>query len=313
MDRIDSFISNIYRSVQFGGSEAFRESALRSLGVLIPFDGALWGTGNSDADTFHSVITLGVGSDYPLTLERCRAANPILPALLQHTGTAIDMATVFPDRSFYASELYKHNFARFGVERILSYLDLEPRSKVYTLISLYRFEREHLFTAAERALFERAAFHLVHAAMHAYFVHLAAEAGGSPEIGAAICDSHGLCHQAMPEFLDLIEQHYPDWRGDALPFAIPDVGERSIEHGLCIATQRFADLFCVRVWEEKPTDTLGERDRAIVAGVCKGMTFKSIARDLELAPSTVSNRLYRIYRRLGITSRSQLTKLVHGP
>lgn len=313
MNRVDNFIAEIYRSVQFDGSAGFREAALRSLGVLIPFDGALWGTGNLEAREFHSVITLGVPDDYPQALERTRDTNPMLPALLGHIGHAVDIASLVPDKKFYKSQVYRGCFADYGVERIVSYLDLEPRSAIYTLISLYRFDRAHRFSEDERALFERMAYHLANAAMHAFFVHLAREAGADPGISAAICDDHGQFYQAMPEFLDLVEQHFPEWRGgEPLPFAIPPPGERDIENGLCIAAEPFTDLYCLRIWEERPTDALAPRDREIVNGVCRGMTFKEIARELKLAPSTVSNRLYRIYRRLGITSRAQLAKLVHG-
>lgn len=312
MDRVDNFIANIYRSVQFRGTVGFRESALRSLGVLIPFDGALWGTGNFTSQVFHSAVTLGISEDYPHALEETKDINPILPQLMQHIGSAIDMASVIDDDTFYGSEVYRRCFARYGVERILSYIDVDPRSNIYTLLSLYRFDRDHRFGEDDRAVFERAAYHMVNAAQHAFFLHIAAESGANPEISAAICDNHGLFYQAMPEFLDMVEQHYPGWRSQSLPFAIPAPCERTTDRGLCIESEAFADLYCLRIWEERPTDTLPERDRDIVAGVCKGMTFKEIAREMDLAPSTVSNRLYRIYRKLGVTSRASLAKLVHG-
>lgn len=312
MERVDNFIANIYRSVQLRGTDGFREAALRSLGVLIPFDGALWGTANFTSQVFHSVVTLGLREGYPRALERTKDVNPLLPQLMQHIGSAVDMASVVDDQRFYRSELYRRCFAEYGVERILSYIDIDPRSNIYTLVSLYRFDREHRFTEEEREIFERVAYHMVNAAQHALFLHLAAESGANPATSAAICDGHGLFYQAMPEFLDMVQQHYPGWRGRALPFAIPEPGERATENGLCIESESLNDLYCVRIWEERPTDTLPERDREIVTGVCKGMTFKQIAREMGLAPSTVSNRLYRIYRKLGVTSRSSLAKLVHG-
>lgn len=312
MERLDNFIANIYRSVQFRGTEGFRASALRSLGVLIPFDGALWGSGNYASKQFHSSILMGVHDDYPHALEKTSTINPILPKLMQNIGTAVDMQSACPDDTFYTSEIYRRCFSRYGVERIVSIIDLDSRTDIYTLVSLYRFDRNHPFTENERQLFERAAYHMVNAASHAFFLHIAAASDANPDISAAICDREGLFYQAMPDFSDMLEQHYPDWRGNRLPFAIPEPGERLRENGLCIESQPYTDLYCLRIWEERPTDTLAKRDREIVNGVCKGMTFKEIARDLKLAPSTVSNRLYRIYRKLGVTSRAGLAKLVHG-
>lgn len=312
MNRLDVFISNIYRAVQFRGTEGFREATLRSLGVLVPFDAALWGTGNFAAREFHSAILMGLHQDYTQALEQTRDINPILPQLLSNMGRAVDMQTSCPDATFYTSEIYRRCFAKFGVERILSIVDVDKRSNIYTLISLYRFDRDHRYSDEERQLFERAAYHMRHAAMHAFFLHIAAESGTGPEVSAAICDRYGTFYQAMPEFLDLLEHHFPDWRGDILPLTIPELGETVTQNGLCLECEAYADLFCLRLWEERPTDALPQRDREIVNGVCKGLTFKEIARELELAPSTVSNRLYRIYRKLGVTSRAGLAKLVHG-
>lgn len=312
MNRLDTFIANIYRAVQFRGTEGFREATLRSLGVLVPFDGALWGSGNFISKEFHSSILMGMHEDYPHALEKTSEINPILPVLASNIGRAVNMSSACPDEEFFQSEIYRRCFSKYGVERVLSIVDLDSRTNIYTLISLYRSDREQVFTESERELFERAAYHMVHAAMHAFFLHIAAESDANPEISAAICDRHGMFYQAMPEFTDLLEQHFPDSRTDHLPFAIPAPGKRALHNGLCIESQPYADLSCVRIWEERPTDTLPKRDREIVNGVCRGMTFKEIARELELAPSTVSNRLYRIYRKLGVTSRASLAKLVHG-
>lgn len=312
MNQLDAFIADIYRAVQFRGTEGFRQATLRSLGVLVPFDGALWGTGNFSAREFHSSILMGMHPDYPHALEQTRDINPILPHLMAHTGKAVDMASVCPDKDFYKSEIYRRCFSQYGVERILSIVEVDSRANIYTLISLYRFEREDRFNKKEHEVFERAAYHMMHASMHAFFLHIAAESDANPAISAAICDSHGIFYQAMPEFLDLLEQHYPDWRGDSLPFPVPEPGNKVIENGLCVECEAYTGLFCLRLWEQRPTDTLAERDREIVNGVCKGLTFKEIAREMDLAPSTISNRLYRIYRKLGVTSRASLAKLVHG-
>ena len=42
-----------------------------------------------------------------------------------------------------------------------------------------------------------------------------------------------------------------------------------------------------------------------------GLTFKEIARDLGLAPSTVSTHAYNLYDKLGIRRRAQLVEWVH--
>jgi DNA-binding NarL/FixJ family response regulator len=52
------------------------------------------------------------------------------------------------------------------------------------------------------------------------------------------------------------------------------------------------------------------REQQVVEGVTQGLSFKQIAKKLELSPSTVSNHLYRIYQKLNINNRSQLADMI---
>lgn len=311
MNRIDPFIADLYRSVETADTGAFRATALRALAELIEFDGALWGAGNYTSRVFHSVTTLGLLEGYPSVLENSQHLNPILPRLLDNLGRAVDMRDVIADDAFYASDIYRDCFAHYGIERVLSFLDRDRHSHIHSLVSLYRFDRGRPFTLAERKLFDRAAFHMLAAAGHAFFVHVVSHENDETA-AAAICDAQGLLHEAQPAFIALLECNRARSRPVRLPFTLPQPGETLAYHGLCINVEPLGDLFCVRLRRAQPTDELDSRDRAIVQGVCRGMTFKDIARELDLAPSTVSNRLYRLYRELGVANRSSLVRLIHA-
>jgi DNA-binding CsgD family transcriptional regulator len=45
--------------------------------------------------------------------------------------------------------------------------------------------------------------------------------------------------------------------------------------------------------------------------VSQGLSFKQAARKIGVAPSTVANHLYRVYRKLGVQSRTELAAVVH--
>ncbi len=62
--------------------------------------------------------------------------------------------------------------------------------------------------------------------------------------------------------------------------------------------------------QSNPVDNLTEREKEIVQWITKGLSFKEVAKKLTVAPSTVSNHLYRVYHKLGISSRTELAKLV---
>lgn len=313
MDRVDVFIANLYQAIQSGHIEDFRDYALREMRRLVPFDAALWGSGGYGSQAFHSVATQGVDRDYVSALERTRPLNPMLAALIAAPGRAIDIRSLLSDDRFHHSPIYKQCFSHHGVERLVSYLDCSPQTGVHSLISLYRFDQDRPFSGAERALFERAAFHFVAMATHALFMHVCtlAHADGDDE-RFAICDRHGLLYQAEPGFRDLLERVFGISSSRWLPFDLPARGECENTRGLCVEARPMGDLFSVRIWRRRAIDGLAGRDRAIVDGVCRGMTFKDIGRELQLAPSTISNRLYRVYRELGVTSRSSLVRLIHG-
>ncbi|MDX1496916.1 MAG: helix-turn-helix transcriptional regulator [Salinisphaeraceae bacterium] len=311
MDRFDSFIANLYRSSAFINAEQFKEWALLQLREVLPFDAALWGSGSLTTTKFHSITLLGISEKYPQVLEKTNEVNPIWDALMANIDKVVDSAAVVPDKRFYSSPIYKKCFSKFKIERILSTLHNEPRSGLVTLLSIYRFDRKNRFTKAEIACFERAVEHLVNAASHTYFTHLIRTTpDDATHRAAAVCDREGYLYEVQPQFLDLIEEHFPGWQGPQLPFSIPDTdGEFSVE-GICGKTEALDDLACIQIWAESPLDLLTDREKEVVEGVCQGMTFKEIARITDIAPSTVSNHLYRIYRKLGINNRSSLAKLV---
>ena len=227
------------------------------------------------------------------------------------TDEVIDSAALMPDKAFYKSPIYKKCFSRYRIERILSTLHNESRSGLATLLSVYRFDRKNRFTDEEKALFARAVQHLVNAASHAYFTHLIRTAPNDhAHRPAAVCDCEGYLYEVQPQFLDILEEHFPKWTGPQLPFDLPSPEETFSVKGVCGKTEPLDDLICIQIWEESPLDLLTKREREVVEGVCQGMTFKEIAKHSDIAPSTVSNHLYRIYRKLGINNRSSLARLV---
>jgi DNA-binding NarL/FixJ family response regulator len=57
-------------------------------------------------------------------------------------------------------------------------------------------------------------------------------------------------------------------------------------------------------------EMLTPREREVVASLCKGLSNKKIARQLNLTEGTVKIHLHNIYDKLGVTNRTALTALV---
>jgi len=313
IDPVDRFIARLYRSGLSVPPDSFREWALKAWREVMPFDGALWGTGTVRNFTFHTSTLVGLGPEFPRILEETFRINPILPRILASLDDPVDMRHVLPDSEFFSSEIYQKCFSRFGISRVLSSAHVDARSGLYSLLTLYRFDRAQPFTEEERQSQKRAAFHFFDGASHAFFLHLLRSHQDRPtEAAAGVVDNEGIFHEAQPRFTELLDHYFPGRQAEVLPFALPAIGDTDVSpEGLCIRTESLAELTLVYVWPAGPLDRLTNRERQIVYAVAHGLSFKQAARRIGIAPSTVANHLYRIYRKLGVYSRSELATLVY--
>lgn len=319
---IDAFISHLYRSAPSISPAQYRVWALAQLSRVIEFDAAFWGSGNQTQIHFHYVDQIGLDDKYVEQLEATMDINPIKDEVLNNLDRPIDMADVIADEDFYRSKLYQKLFMPYGIERILASAHLDMTSGLYTLISLYRFDRTQIFSDDEKSLQKKLMYHLVSAMSHAFFLHLRVGQGLQETRGqesAALCDFEGCFHEAQPRFMSLLNEHYPQQNLYTLPIKIPSDlrGGKNTNYPLLIESHNLAfeltpigNLVKVSLRPLGPLDRLSGREKQVVNLVCKGLTFKEVARSLGLAPSTVSNHLYRIYDKLAISSRAELASLV---
>jgi len=310
MDQVDHFISRLYRSTQHIELAKFRYWALNELQTLIDFDAAIWSTGHLTTRTFHTHTTIGLPEDFPGQLIKYLPINPISKLLFSRVGEPVDMSDALDDEAFFKSEIYASVFKPQQITRILSSVHIEQRSGIYTLLTLYRKKPNNRFLQNEKIMYRRALFHLLSSASQACMLNL--KNYDSDKIShTAICDKHGVYHEAETLFLDQMEEYFPDYSGQSLPFKIPEDDIKHIQNKLHISSEKLGDLFRITIRPTTPLDELTQRELQVVNGVSQGMSFKQIAKKLTISPSTVSNHLYRIYQKLHISNRTELADLMH--
>lgn len=323
-DKLNQFIATLYLATSKIELAEYRDWALSQLQDLISFDGAIWSNGHQQTVQFHNHTLVNVPESLTQSLLEYLSINPIINVLFDNMGSPIDMRDLIADDDFYSSEIYLKCFKPHGIERILSSIHLDERTGLFTLLTLYRFERNKPFSEQDKQLQKQALYHLLTAAKHALFLQL--EQSNDCQSKAyntithlnshkAICDSQGYFHQVQTSFIDLLERYY-DNKLEAstsllkLPFALELMNKTYEVDGLQVELKPFKDLFIVEIWPQGPLDSLSLREREIVQTLANGLTFKEAARELDLSPSTVSNHLYRIYQKLNIGSKSELFKLL---
>jgi len=75
------------------------------------------------------------------------------------------------------------------------------------------------------------------------------------------------------------------------------------------ALEAFANLPLVRATNHQGIELLSERERQVIQHMAGGMTNREIAQALDLSPHTVKNYLFRIFDKLGVSSRTELLYL----
>ena len=140
--------------------------------------------------------------------------------------------------------------------------------------------------------------------------------GGDPDpVGFAIVDASGAIESSDRVFDDYVRGANPTWDGCSLPFSIEldaKVFKRGVPfEGLYYRLEPFGEKCHVRVRRDRRAPSVSSREMQVALKLAGGLTFKEIARDLGLAPSTVSTHAYNLYDKLGIRRRAQLVEWVH--
>lgn len=315
---VDAFISHLYRSAPLISPDQYRSWALEQLSRVIEFDAAIWVSGNRSAERIYVASQQGLDEHFFQKIKDSLTINPIYDRAESNLGQAVDMADVISDQDFYQSQIYLQVFQPYGIERILASAHFDENSGLHSLLSIYRSDREHAFNEEERELQQRLIYHLVSAVSYAFFLHL--RIGSSLQqtedhSSSAICDRDGWFHEVQPGFTTLLNEHFPERKMAQLPVPIPlsmSAETQIVKEGaLSFELRPQGDLIIVTLRAIGPLDLLSEREKEVVDIVCKGLSFKETGRILGLATSTVSNHIYRCYEKLGITSRSELARMVN--
>lgn len=138
--------------------------------------------------------------------------------------------------------------------------------------------------------------------------------GRSNRGSTALVDSSGTFYATSPRFRALLSERFGDRPLTALPFTLPeeafeDKGQFNVGE-LHFRASRAGSLLLLNLRKVLPLDGLSPREQEIARALAEGKTFKSIARQFEIAISTVANHASRIYKKIGVYRREDLVMLM---
>ena len=135
---------------------------------------------------------------------------------------------------------------------------------------------------------------------------------GDSEAGFATATASGVVIASDARFTKLVNQEFGAWDERRLPFDI-GASEDFSQHGrvvgrLWLRIRPQGQYLHISMRPDRRAATISPREYDIAARIADGKTFREVANDLELAPSTVSTHVYNLYAKLGLKKRSELVQ-----
>jgi len=305
---LSSVLAELYRGSERVSSESFKDWALGQLNPYVPYNAATWITGHMEGSTLRAQHLHGL--DLPdQMLDRYPSIarlDPLARRAMEEPGTAV--ASPMPQPGAFGSFC-----KRWRLAHGMAFVAVDPLSLLASALTLYRQPARPPFSEAEREFFEAAAPHLVegHAMCTLSRMIRAAVPGSVRVVASAVADRLGGLQVAAPDFERLLLLEWPHWHDWKLPREIRALdgivaGKRYIGERIIIDVSGMNDVFLVQARERHPADALSVRETEVARMMAGGLTYKEVAQELGIAPSTVRNHLAVVYAKLGVRKQSEM-------
>jgi DNA-binding CsgD family transcriptional regulator len=302
-------LSRLYRLAVAAPVEEFPVHVVTQLRDWIDFDGAVFGFGESGADSLKIGSSVIYNRD-PAILEdyaEVSGSDPITQRFMQKPGTIMNVDT-------HAAYVGKANqsVAKFSDSHDLRHLLLlgeesDDRSRLRWIV-LYRGTRKGFDSVESRRL--AAAWKHVLCALElnrARALDLHALPGDKRAL--ALVGKSGAFEVADQAFLHLLRNEWRDPPTAQLPGAVVlamQSGNRFVGREIAIDFFRRGDYVLCEAHGQKAGNRLSPREAQVAQYYSTGHSCKQIAAMLGISPNTVHAQLARIYQKLQINDKSML-------
>ena len=310
-------IKDLYAHEMGIGLENYQRNLLLWLRTIIDYDSSYWTIQGQDQDMHYFAAVNPHTTDRDEWNHYTQRDDFILQ-LFSSAGQGITVNT--NDIPGIADTVcFGHYQRKYSVQQILICAIANPDNKAIHLISLIRYKSTPQFTETSRLLLNSLSSHLLTAwrlNSKLYLSQLNTNNFKLPN-NFALADKSGLLHQTTEEFNDRLKTEWPNWQGPVLPQAVCDW----LNDGACynnnslktphlqLSSAMLDGLYLLQVRKNNPLDTLTRREHAVAKLFSEGLNYKEIAKELSISPSTVRNHLNKVYLRLGVNSKIQVTHL----
>lgn len=132
----------------------------------------------------------------------------------------------------------------------------------------------------------------------------------------ALATHDGCLHFVEPEVIRLIQLEWKEWTPPLLPRPLIDSLKQNNKKmfagvAICIKAALQGNMICMTITEKRnqqmPLSTAEYRAARLAA---EGLTYKEIARQLDISPATIRNQLHSAYQKLGVSNKTALRNVL---
>ena len=315
IDTLGKLLFELHRGINTVQAPGFKEWALQQIKPLLHFDKAIWAMGTSEDKVLHNVHMHGLPSEFMKNYEKFKSQDRLLSAILAQPGKALRTLDIYSQSEREELEIVRNHAKSFEIEDATVIAIKEPITGLMSFFSLYRCTPGHLFGERDRTILQTLAPHLVECANlnRLHFVGHAVNQNAY-HTTAALCDQQGCLHQVDNDFPKLLQTEWPEWKGAYLPSKLLQAFE---EGKLCYAGKqvlinitRLDDVYLLQASEVRGIDQLSARELEVALLLSKGLSYKTIGDLIEISHSTVNKHALSIYKKLGISNKTELSGLI---
>lgn len=314
--QVSDFLKKIIQAGSNTPADRLKDAIMDELRGLIPFDMALWVSGRSEDLTVHNAYLYKLPADLMDSWENIKHEDRVLAAIIQEPGVSMKACELYTRQERQESPAYKDHSRNFGIEAVLSTALIDEPTGLLDVISLFRNNRDNSFSEDER-LTKQFLFPLIIQIWHQNQIgYLKSISGGDYGQASAVCDQQGWIRNADPEFMALLLGQWPGWTAPALP---PEMeawlanggAEPYKAGGLILTARRLDDLILLQARPRGSLALLSAREEQIAEAFASGLSYKQIAGELFVSPSTVRRHLENIYKKLDVSNKLELFQAIN--
>ncbi len=307
-DRLAStsdFLLELYSDAADCHPEAFRLRTLERLTKLIDFDFAVWGGGAAESRDVTDLVTYEQSPEILHDWSQVADQDAFCDITLGQLGKAARFDDI---RNYRDSIAYNDHWRRFGARQMMATISAEPLDGYVSFVGLCSEARTNVFCDASRMMKNVIVPHLSAALRINRQSSLMRHGRESEAIG--LVDRGGWILVGLDRFSELAREE------GALSNRLPHgMWEGLVQTGawqgtaLLASAERRGAHYLVRLTPLGAFARLTPREMEIVRSYVTGLTFREIATELAIAPSTVRNHIANIFEKLHVASRTELVQL----